>query len=107
MANSCVSSGNADLRVGQDEGEGLAVEREAVRAVADGEHEHRGRPVDREAGGDLLAARLQEALLVGSQCCRRRLGQRSTEKMVPTEMLTSMFEEPSSGSNSSRYSPRG
>src|SRR3989454_1244754 len=34
-------------------------------------------------------------------------GQRSTEKMVPTEMLTSMLEEPSSGSNSSRYSPRG
>src|SRR5438093_13125157 len=27
--------------------------------------------------------------------------------MVPTEMLTSMLEEPSSGSNSSRYSPRG
>jgi hypothetical protein len=35
------------------------------------------------------------------------LGQRSTEKMVPTEMLTSMLDEPSSGSNSRRYSPRG
>src|SRR3954469_5086314 len=27
--------------------------------------------------------------------------------MVPTEMLTSMFDEPSSGSKISRYSPRG
>ena len=34
-------------------------------------------------------------------------GQRSTEKIVPTEMLTSMFDEPSSGSKSSRYCPRG
>ena len=38
----------------------LAVEREAVRAVADREHEHRRRAVDRVAGGDLLRARLQE-----------------------------------------------
>jgi hypothetical protein len=34
-------------------------------------------------------------------------GQRSTEKIVPTETFTSMFDEPSSGSISSRYSPRG
>jgi hypothetical protein len=31
----------------------------------------------------------------------------STEKMVPIETLTSMFDEPSSGSNSSMYSPFG
>ena len=34
-------------------------------------------------------------------------GQRSTEKIVPTEMFTSMLEEPSSGSKSSRKPPRG
>jgi hypothetical protein len=34
-------------------------------------------------------------------------GQRSTEKIVPTEMFTSMLDEPSSGSNSSRKPPRG
>jgi hypothetical protein len=34
-------------------------------------------------------------------------GQRRIEKMVPTEMFTSILDEPSSGSNSSRYSPRG
>jgi hypothetical protein len=34
-------------------------------------------------------------------------GARSTEKIVPTVTLTSRFDEPSSGSNASRYRPRG
>ena len=68
----------------------------------------RGRAVDREAGGDLLAPGCRKAVSSGSHSSPlATLGQRSTEKIVPTEMLTSMFDEPSSGSNSSRYSPRG
>jgi len=34
-------------------------------------------------------------------------GRRRTEKMVPTEMFTSMLEDPSSGSKSRRYLPHG
>ena len=34
-------------------------------------------------------------------------GQRKMEKIVPTETLTSMLEEPSSGSNVSKYLPLG
>ena len=64
IANSCVSVGDADFGVGLHEGVGLAVEGEAVDAVADGEHEHRGRAVDREARRHLVAPRLQERGLV-------------------------------------------
>jgi hypothetical protein len=35
------------------------------------------------------------------------LGRRKIEKIVPTEPLTSVLEEPSSGSKTSRYLPRG
>ncbi|MNR29860.1 hypothetical protein D3C85_1472760 [compost metagenome] len=35
------------------------------------------------------------------------LGMCSTEKIVPIDTFTSIFDEPSSGSNSSRYSPFG
>ena len=33
--------------------------------------------------------------------------QRNIEKIVPTEMFTSMLDEPSSGSKTSKYLPRG
>jgi len=68
--------------------------------------------LDREMGSFMLTQR--EMRVPAATCavpgCRKSWslgtvtpsGQRSTEKIVPTEMLTSMFEEPSRGSNSSR-----
>ena len=74
MANSAVSSGILMFSLRQDERISFAVQREAEGAVADGDDELRGRAVDREAGGDLVAPGLQEALLVGHHDSRPALG---------------------------------
>ena len=60
-------------------------------------YDHRGGAVKREAGRDLLGSRLQEVRL---SRVVDTFGARRIEKMVPTVTLTSMLEEPSSGSNS-------
>ena len=60
------------------------------------------RAVDGVTGGDLLGARLQEGSPRASFWLKQASGQRSTEKMVPTETFTSMLLEPSSGSKTSR-----
>jgi hypothetical protein len=85
--------------MGQREGADLRVQRKAMHPRPQRDDHHRCRPVDREAGGDLRRARLQEILDRGRSTPS---GQRNTEKIVPTGMLTSILDEPSSGSNSSR-----
>ena len=104
MANSCVSSRNLHVRVGEDELAHFAIEREAIHAMAGGDDQQRstGRrgqnprtPAANRAGGSHPAWRPRRA------CWSRRI-----EKMVPTVIFTSIFEEPSSGSNTSRYLPR-
>ena len=69
-----------------------------MRAGAGREHESGLRPVEREAGGALAVARLQEIRVVAARPC----GASSTEKIVPMVMLISMLEEPSSGSSATR-----
>src|SRR5207253_4723135 len=56
--------GDADLRMGEDEGIGLAIERESVHAFAYGKDEHRGWAIHGKAGGYLAAAGLQERRLL-------------------------------------------
>ena len=68
-------------------------------AASDGQYQDGAWAIQRVTGADLLAAGLQEVFVAGSVTPS---GQRNTEKMVPTDTLTSMFELPSSGSNSSR-----
>ena len=81
----------------------LAIEGKAHHAVAKGKHQHGLRAVDGVTGGDLLGARLQEGFSPrASFWLKQASGQRSTEKMVPTETFTSMLLEPSSGSKTSR-----
>jgi hypothetical protein len=97
--------GDLHVGVGQHEFADVAVEREAVGAVAEGQHQHGRRTVDRIAGAHLLDAGLQEVLGLGGAATR--LGLCRIEKIVPTEMLTSTLDDPSSGSNTSRYLPSG
>ena len=73
------------------------IQREAVRPLPRGVHEHRARAVDHVARGHLLASRLQQVRHLAARAARDFL--RSTEKIVPTGTFTSMFDEPSSGSN--------
>ena len=54
--------GNAQVGVRQDEVADFAIEREAVRALADRDDQHRRRAVDRVTRGHLLDALLQEVL---------------------------------------------
>ncbi len=105
MANSRVVSGTRRSGVGEDELADDRVEGEAGDAVADRQHQHRGRAVDRVAGGDLLACRAAGTRQRWRPSPGR--GARSTEKIEPTATLTSMLDEPSSGSKTSRYLPRG
>ena len=64
----------------------------------------RGRAVDDVAGGELLGAALQDG--VGRhRRSGRPSGRAKIEKIVPTLTLTSMFDEPSSGSKSTMYLP--
>ena len=81
----------------------FGIEREAVDAVAGGVDENRRRAVDDVAGGDLLASRA--AGRRRASVLRRFSGRRKMEKMVPTLTLTSMFDEPSSGSKTTTYLP--
>src|SRR5574343_260966 len=89
---------NLHVFLGQDELALFAIQSEHDDAVADGQDEQGGRAVHRVAGGDLGGAGVLRSAPSGHL---------STEKMVPMETLTSMFEEPSSGSKVSRYSPFG
>ena len=107
MANSWLGR-DADVLLGQHELPLFAIQREDDDAVADGQHEQRGRARDRVAGGTCAGAGLQEGLFGRFRVLRSApSGHFSTEKMVPIETLTSMFDEPSSGSKVSRYSPFG
>ena len=65
MAYSAVSSGMLHVGVGQHEDADVVVEREAVDAMAGGQHHHGRRTVDGVAGRHLLDAGLQVASLVG------------------------------------------
>ena len=121
IANSSVSVGDADVRVRQHEGAGLAVEREAVYAVADGEHEHRGRAVDREAGRDLAASRAAGRPARRARRCVGRLRaaqhredradrdvdvdvRRAVERVEQQQVLAA--RDSASGSDAVRPSPR-
>jgi hypothetical protein len=94
------------MRVGQQELADVTIEREPVRTAANGEHKHRRWTVKCVAGGNLAAAGLKK-IVRSRRGPLQFSGQRRTEKMLPTDRLTSMFDEPSSGSKTSRYLPRG
>ena len=51
--------------MGEDEGADVAVQREAIDAVTGGQHQHGRRPVESEAGTDLLRAGLEEVFQHG------------------------------------------
>jgi len=69
-------SGDLHVGVGQHEFADVAVEREAVGAVAEGQHQHGRRTVDRIAGAHLLGAGLQEVFGDRSAAGDRRLQDR-------------------------------
>jgi len=79
------------------------IERESVRALPRSVHQHRARPVDHVAGCDLARAGLQE---IREQAFLPRLTFCVMEKIVPTGTFTSIFDEPSSGSNMRQYLPQ-
>ena len=86
--------------MGQKEHAELRLEREPEDTCAERKHQHRRRPVDRIAGADLTASRLQKCSVRSASSV---VPARSIEKMLPIATLTSMFDDPSSGSKTSRY----
>jgi hypothetical protein len=104
MANSCVSSGMLQLGVGEHELAQIRVEREAIDAVAHGQHQHGGGAIQGITGGHLFATRAGRSRPRPHRARSRSpsCGARSTLKMLPTDTFTSMLLEPSSGSNTIR-----
>jgi len=60
MANSFASASICKTRMGQHEFAEQRVERKAMHARTDGEHQHRRGAIDRVTGADLARAGLQE-----------------------------------------------
>ena len=90
-------SRHGDVRITQHVGTHRRIEREAVHAVAGAVDQNRRRAVDDVAGRNLLHARLQ-APSSRDRPMPTSGGRRRIENVVPTLTLTSIFEEPSSGS---------
>ena len=84
----------------EDELAEFRLEREAMHPGADRDDQHGGGTVDRVAGADLACARLQEVF--DRRASTPGLAARNIEKMLPTDTFTSILEEPSSGSKTSR-----
>ena len=95
--------GDVEIEPRHAERLGVRIERRGMRSRAEREDEVGVRAVDDHARGALAMAGLQEVALA-----RGRLsGASSTEKIEPMVTLTSMLDEPSSGSSATRKLPCG